>query len=280
MADSSNSKVTIQANSVQETLMLPLYGRAYCHEHFPKTLPDQMSADIFARCDFDVSKLDFKELAAIVWAVRASVMCDGVKKFLRTHPAATIVNLGCGMDVSFAACDNGVCDWVNVDFPDVIAAREQLCTCRDRERNFACNALDFRWMREAVADPAKGLCVISAGVLMYFTADQVRSLLCAMAEAFPGGRVMFDAESQKGIDTSNRMVTKNGNNGAMMHYAVGDARKEIGPWSDRFARIDVMNRLPERFRSSKELPRLTRLIFDLEMRLGIMKFITIDFRTH
>ncbi len=40
-----------------------------------------------------------------------------IKEYLKTYPKATVVNLGCGLDETGKACDNGSCKIVNVDFP-------------------------------------------------------------------------------------------------------------------------------------------------------------------
>ncbi|WP_222703272.1 class I SAM-dependent methyltransferase [Fusobacterium necrophorum] len=64
------------------------------------------------------------------------------------YPKATAVNLGCGLDETGKSCDNGICKIVNVDFPDVIEARDQLISTHERERNIACDLKDYSWMNE------------------------------------------------------------------------------------------------------------------------------------
>ena len=49
-----------------------------------------------------------------------------VRDYLKTHPCAAVVNRGCGLDNTGRACDNGRCKIYNLDFPDVIALRQQL----------------------------------------------------------------------------------------------------------------------------------------------------------
>ena len=46
-----------------------------------------------------------------------------------------MVNLGCGLDNTGRACDNGRCKIYNLDFPDVIALRQQLLPAGEREQN-------------------------------------------------------------------------------------------------------------------------------------------------
>ena len=46
-----------------------------------------------------------------------------VRDYLKSHPNAAVVNLGCGLDNTGRTCDNGRCKIYNLDFPDVIALR-------------------------------------------------------------------------------------------------------------------------------------------------------------
>lgn len=43
-----------------------------------------------------------------------------------------------------------------------------------------------------------------------------------MAETFPGGELVFDANSSKALAVSNEMMQKTGNTGALMHFYVDD----------------------------------------------------------
>ena len=48
-------------------------------------------------------------------------------------------------DSTGSACDNGSCKIYNLDFPDVIAVRNQLLPAGDREENIPCNLNDTEW---------------------------------------------------------------------------------------------------------------------------------------
>jgi O-methyltransferase involved in polyketide biosynthesis len=60
----------------------------------------------------------------------------------------------------------------------------------NRCRFLAKSALDFTWMDGI--DASKGLFVTAQGLLMYFEEHDVRSLLQALFDRFPGVEVMFD----------------------------------------------------------------------------------------
>ena len=48
----------IEKNSIQETLVIPLYGRALCSRKFPHLFADQTAAELLEQIDYDVSALE------------------------------------------------------------------------------------------------------------------------------------------------------------------------------------------------------------------------------
>ena len=52
----------VEEGTVQETLMMPLYGRVYCEEHFPNTFPNKAAKETAAKVDYDFSKVKSSEL--------------------------------------------------------------------------------------------------------------------------------------------------------------------------------------------------------------------------
>ena len=168
----------VAPGTVQETLMMPLYGRVYCNEHFPNTFPNEAAARAAQNVDYDFKKVESSELNMVTWGLRARMLQDAARDYLQEHPTATIINLGCGLDLSFDAVDNGRCKWINFDLPDGIEAREKIVACAPREMNFAGDLMDFSWMERIRQPPydvdvRDGVFVISGGVLMYFHTEQM-----------------------------------------------------------------------------------------------------------
>ena len=51
-------KYYIQKNTVQETLVIPLYARKFCTERFPKLFQDKAAVELMGRLDYDFSELE------------------------------------------------------------------------------------------------------------------------------------------------------------------------------------------------------------------------------
>jgi O-methyltransferase involved in polyketide biosynthesis len=80
--------------------------------------------------------------------------------------------------------------WLAVDLPESIKCRQRFMPDTDRHKNFACSALDFRWLDEV--DASRGVFITAAGLLYYFEEADVARLIGACADRFRGSEMMFD----------------------------------------------------------------------------------------
>ena len=143
-----------------------------------------------------------------------------------------MVNLGCGLDNTGRACDNGSCKIYNLDFPNVIAVRQQLLPAGEREQNIPCDLKDPVWFDRI--DVTGGAVFFASGVFYYFPTQQVRELVRGMADAFPGGVLVFDAANRTAV----KMIAKTWLKTAKIkdvgaYFAVSDAKSELSPWDSR-----------------------------------------------
>jgi len=231
-------KYPIKKNTVQETLVIPMYGRKMCSQLYPKIYRDETALRLIDQVDYDFSALEEKaksimhRFGFLEVAMRQSDLAWEVRDYLKTHPNAAVVNLGCGLDDTGRACDNGTCKIYNIDFPDVIAVRDALLPAGEREKNIPCNLNDTSWFSEI--DASGGAMFFAAGVFYYFLTPQVKALVCAMAEAFPGGKLVFDAANRKAVKLMLKTWLKDAEiKDVGAYFAVTDARRELSAWSDR-----------------------------------------------
>lgn len=125
-------KYKIEKNTVQETLIIPLYGRKMCSQLYPSLYRDETALRLMNEIDYDFSLLEKKSgslmqrFGFLEAAMRQNDLAFEVHDYLKSHPKAAVVNLGCGLDSTGRNCDNGSCRIYNLDFPDVIAVRKEL----------------------------------------------------------------------------------------------------------------------------------------------------------
>ena len=229
-------KYHIEKNTVQETLVIPLYGRRMCSELFPQLFRDETAIRLLDQIDYDFSTLAQKSQSTVQQfgflevAMRQNDLAWEVRDYLKKHPKAAVVNLGCGLDDTGRNCDNGRCKLYNLDFPDVIAVRDALLPAGEREENIPCDLNDYSWFDRI--DASEGAVFFAAGVFYYFLTEQFQTLVQAMAQAFPGGRLVFDAAGKAAV----KMMLKAWIRDAEIqdvgaYFSVSDARRELSPWA-------------------------------------------------
>lgn len=229
-------KYHIEKNTVQETLVIPVYGRKMCSELFPNLFRDETAIRLMDAIDYDFSELSKKSdstmqrFGFLEVAMRQSDLAFEVRDYLKSHPNAAVVNLGCGLDATGRSCGNGSCKIYNLDFDDVISVRNALLPAGEREENIACDLNDTAWFDKI--DASGGAVFFAAGVFYYFLKDQVRSLVQAMAKAFPGGRLVFDAANKSAVKLMLKTWIKDAKiQDVGAYFAVSDAKAELSAWS-------------------------------------------------
>ena len=230
-------KIHIEKGSVQETLIIPLYARKLCAEQFPALYQDEYAARICESIDYDFSKIEAKknstmyQFGGLEGAIREKDMIWEITDYLKDHPKAAVVNLGCGLNMTGRMADNGACRIYNLDFPEVIRSRSELMPTGEREENIACDLNDFSWMDQI--DAESGVVLYAAGVFHYFTTQQIRDMVIAMADKFPGGRLVFDAVGKFGRDVLMKGTLKNmGMNDVSGLFYVND-ESNLRDWSSK-----------------------------------------------
>ena len=275
-------KYHIEKNTVQETLVIPLFGRLVCSERFPELFSDPEAKRICDSLDYDFAekrrKMEsaFGLFGALEVAQRQyDIRCE-VEAYLHGYPKAAVVNLGCGLDDTFRKCDNGLCHGYNIDLPDVIAVRNELLPVGERERNIACDLNDPRWM-EAV-DDSGGAVFIAAGVFYYFRTEDVKRLFSRMAERFPGSVLAFDSCNRRGAKMMRSTWLKEaGITDVSAFFSLEDER-ELESWSGQFVSVTAKSYM-RGYRDIYEHVRpLHKLMIRFCDRLVRMRIVKITFR--
>ncbi|MBP3762867.1 MAG: class I SAM-dependent methyltransferase [Bacteroidales bacterium] len=279
-----DNKIRIEKNTVQETLMLPLFGKAWATRQFPDLFHDHDCQRIMDKVDYDFSAMEaygenFKmRLGAISAAVRQHALVQEVKDYLQEHPDAVVVNLGCGLDTAGHQADNGRCRFVNIDFPNVIELREQLIPTSDRETNIASNITDLSWFDRIGFDPARGAVFFASGVLVYIKKEEVRRLLCAMAERFPGARFAFDASNKRGMRMQLGFVRKSGIKDVDVNFYLADPVPELQGWCADFSRVQCKRMNTDYIRPDRHFGIAYRLLAAYADRSRMDQLDVVDFR--
>ena len=234
-------KYHIEKNTVQETLVIPLFGRLVCSEHFPELFSDPEAKRICDSLDYDFAekKKKMESAAGLFGALEVAqrqydLACE-VRDYLKEHPCAAVVNLGCGLDDTFRKCDNGTCRGYNLDMPDVIKIRDELLPAGEREETIACDLNDYTWMNRI--DASNGAVFFAAGVFCYFKTEKVKKLFSAMAERFPGAVLAFDSCNERGAKMMRKTWLKEAGITDVSAYFSLEDENELKDWNRLFTSV-------------------------------------------
>lgn len=231
----------IEKNTVQETLVIPLLGRLVCSERYPELFSDPEAERICDSLEYDFAekRKKMETPAGLCGALEVAqrqydLRCEA-EAYLKDHPDAAVVNLGCGLDDTFRKCDNGRCRGYNVDLPDVIRVRNELLPASGRETNLAADLNDHAWMDRI--DAPDGAVFLAAGVFYYFRTGDVKKLFAAMAEKFPGAVLAFDSCNRRGAKLMRKTWLKEAGITDVGAFFSLEDEAEVRAWSGRFASV-------------------------------------------
>ena len=94
-------KYKIKKNTVQETLIIPLYARKVCSELYPNLYRDETAVRLINEIDYDFSEAEknsrglMQRFGSLEVAMRQNDLAFEVRDYLKSHPNAAVVNLGC-----------------------------------------------------------------------------------------------------------------------------------------------------------------------------------------
>lgn len=272
-------KYQIKKGSIQETLIIPLYGRKLAMEWYPENFEDYECRRLFERidCELPKQKKIMAKAGAIMGATRQYDLAAVCREYLAEHPKACVVNLGCGLDTTFRQVDNGMAKGYNIDFPDVIAARNELLPETEREKNIAGNLNDISWFEQIPYRPEDGAIFFAAGVFYYFKKEDVKKLVCRMAEHFPGGKLVFDATNARGL--KNMLKTWLGPSGMEnigVYFSIED-EMELMNWSNKFSSVVRKGYLTGYRPLDKRYGRIINIVFRYLDKHKMCQIIEISF---
>jgi methyltransferase (TIGR00027 family) len=188
-------------DGVAETLLITLYIRAMESQRPDALIKDDNAVALVAQVGHDFSR--FKQIRMdeddkVTIVLRNREFDRYARDFLVCHPDAVVVHIGCGLDSRFerVAERNGQVEWYDLDLPEVIELRQKLLGQeRERYHFLSYSAFDFSWLKIISGHRQRPFLFLAEGVFMYFKETQVKSLVLALRERFPGAELVFDAFS-------------------------------------------------------------------------------------
>ena len=260
----------IVLDGVMETLLITLYARAKDATSANPFIGDKKSLEIINQLDYDFSKFEKGKGSYFGVLARVSVMDKVTRAFIQKYPNAKIVSLGCGLDTRFERVDNGQIEWYNLDFPEVMEKRKLFFEENPRVINLPFSALDEIWTKEIKSDDRE-LLILSEGVLMYLTEEQVKSLLNLLTANFSSFTAYFDLCHKVMIKQGKRHDTVK-HTKTEFHFGVVDG-SELVALEPKLKQIGLINFSKEMKKQKMGMFRIFMpIISRLNNRLGMYTY--------
>ena len=169
-------------DSVNKTLYIPLYGKAYVSKR-GLILHDPKAEAIWEKEGFPLKGKAKSKWLAYNMGMRSAVFDRWTAEQAAALPDAAILHLGCGMDSRCVRlnCKNS---WFDVDFPDVISERKRYYTETPGYHMISSDIREENWLEAIPGDDA---IVVMEGVSMYLTDTERRDLLKSLSRRFHRG---------------------------------------------------------------------------------------------
>ncbi|MBY9014455.1 MAG: class I SAM-dependent methyltransferase [Candidatus Lokiarchaeota archaeon] len=229
-----SENVFLKKDTVQETMLGPLWARATQSQLYPKILKDPKAVEILEKIEYDFTEIknhlgDWRGLGLLV---RAKSLDDAVKKYLETHPNATVINIAAGLDTTFYRVDNGKVKWYDLDLPDAIEYRKQFLLETQRSKYISKSAFDYSWIDNIEYNSEDGIFFIAGGFFYYFSEEEVAMFFKTLAEHFPRGEIVFDCISKLASKILNKRAKKVDSD-LSISLGIGKPEKTILKWSNK-----------------------------------------------
>ncbi len=132
---------TTALTPIEQTAFLTEYARALDSRWTRPILGDDLAHEVVGKIDYDFAGLGVQTSVVCQTALRAKMLDDRVRAFIRRHPDAVVVDLGAGLDSGFyRVAPPPTVDWYSVDLPGIIAVRDEVLPAAPQSHSVSCLA--------------------------------------------------------------------------------------------------------------------------------------------
>ncbi len=229
------TKVKTKLTDAQETLLITLYAKAIESQQPNPIFNDDKARSILDQIDYDFARLNVLRKTSITLCIRARILDDIARAFLRQHPEAVILRIGCGLDSRVYRVPHDQAEWYDLDFPSVIDLRRLFYDVTVHNHMIASSVTDLAWT-DAVQTNGRPVLVIAEGLLMYLSEAEVKALIAKLREKFSRCQLAADVFSTMTVKRVKAHPSLSKTT-AVIQWGIDDAR-EIETWGDGIRLLD------------------------------------------
>lgn len=227
-------------NSVNKTLYIPLYGKAYVSKK-GLFLDDKKAEEIWKAEGFALKGKSKSKWLAYYMGIRSAVFDEWLKQQMADVQDAVVIHIGCGMDSRVVRVGTENHKWYDVDFSDVIEERKRYYAESDSYKMIAGDARDCKWLTDI--EKNKSAIVVMEGMSMYLTTEEMRSLAEGLCTHFEKLALLVDCYTSFAAKMSKRRNPIN-DVGVTEVYGIDDPRSYQ---SEKLAYVKEHTMIPQKY---------------------------------
>lgn len=185
-------------NSVNKTLYIPLYGKAFVSKK-GLILKDKKAEEIWEKEGFKLKGKSKSKWLAYYMGMRSAVFDKWLKEQIEANADAAVIHIGCGMDGRIERVGKKIAQWYDIDFPEVIDERKKYYNENEHYHMLAADARNTDFLSHL---PDGKAIIVLEGVCMYFEPESLKRLLNALCGHFESVSVLMDCYTSKAAKAS------------------------------------------------------------------------------
>ncbi len=182
---------TTELTPVEQTAFLTVYARALDSRWVRPILGDRLADQAVGKIDYDFAGLGVQTSVVCQAALRAKMLDDRVRAFVKAHPDAVVVDLGAGLDSGvYRVAPPPSVDWYSVDLPGITALRDEVLPANPQSHSVPVSLADPRWPDTIPAD--RPTMLIADGLFAFLTEPAIVGIFRRITDHFGSGELAFN----------------------------------------------------------------------------------------
>lgn len=177
-------------NSVNKTLYIPLYGKAFVSRK-GIILNDKKAEEICEAEGFSLKGKSKSKWLAYYMGMRSAVFDQWLLEQMQKDSEAIVLHIGCGMDSRVLRVGTKGHQWYDIDFPDVISERGKYYAEDDTYYMVEADVREQNWLSKI--PKANHAIIVMEGVSMYFKPQELKVVLEQISSHFEIVNLLMDA---------------------------------------------------------------------------------------
>lgn len=179
-------------NGVNQTLYIPLYGKAYVSRK-GIILPDPKAEEIWSAEGFSLKGKSQSKWLAYYMGMRSAVFDRWLKTELDDIRSPVILHIGCGMDSRCERVGTKGRLWFDIDFPDVIEERKRYFQETANYKMLRADVRHTDWLKQL---PSGNAIIVMEGVSMYLRPEELKQMLEQICAHFEKVSLLMDCYTE------------------------------------------------------------------------------------